>query len=339
MAVDLYNRTAAERSLEAFVVHMHLAWLYLLHAKFERDDVDYRYWVDKRRLERMDGEPKTWELARSLSEALPDKDDPVRRNVEFFIKIRNKIEHRYEKLLATVLAGKTQSNIMNYEEMLTTWFGVEESLGDSLRFPVFMSTLTPGAVEALKATYRRLPHKLTAFIREQDAALPDDVAEDWRYEFRVFLMPQTGPKTDSDVVMRFIREEEMTDDQRRARDVVQTIVRTKEVPVQNKGRYKPSMVARLVSEALGVRFSIFPHHVAAWRYYKVRPGEKAEHPALTDTRYCVWDEPHRDYLYTDAWVKKLIRDLTNPETFERVTGRVPESRPEQKVPLPGGSVE
>ena len=44
--------------------------------------------------------------------------------------------------------------------------------------------------------------------------------------------------------MHFVRAEEMTPEQRSARDVVQTIVRTKQVAVQNKGRHKPGGVAR-----------------------------------------------------------------------------------------------
>jgi hypothetical protein len=324
LAVDLYNRAASERSLEGFVMHMHVAWLYMLHAKFQRDGVDYRYRQANGWFVRVDGEIKTWELARCLREAFPDEASPVRANVEFFIQVRNKIEHRYEQLLATALAGKTQALVLNYEETLAAWFGAKESLGESLRFPVFMSSLTPDAVSALKATHRKLPKKLTTFIREHDAALRGEVAEDWRYDFRVLLLPQTGPKTESDAVMRFIREDEMTPEQRQARDVVQTVVRNKTVSVQNKGRHKPGTVAKLVSEKLGVKFSPFGHHVAAWRHYKVRPDTGAARPELTDERYCVYDEPHGDYLYTDAWVKKLAKDLADPETFKRVTARAPE---------------
>lgn len=60
------------------------------------------------------------------------------------------------------------------------------------------------------------------------------------------------------------------------------------------------------------------------RSAKVRPPSGAARPALTETRYCVYDEPHRDYLYTDAWVRKLARDLRNAEVFETVTGHEPE---------------
>jgi hypothetical protein len=322
LAVDLYNRSTVARSFEGFVVHMHLAWLYMLHARFIRDDVDFRYRNTNGRFQRVDGEIKTWELASCLRVAYPDEHSVVRCNVEFFIRLRNKIEHRYEQLLAAVVAGKTQAHVLNYEEQLVAIFGAAESMGDSLRFPIFLSSLTPDAVEALKRTHRALPKRLNSFIREFDDALPDEVQGDWRYDFRVLLLPQTGAKTDADAIMRFVREEDMTDEQRRARDVVQTIVRTKQVPVQNKGRHRPGAVASQVQNALGVRFTISAH-TAAWKHYRVRPETGAARPENSDTRYCVYDEAHNDYVFTDAWIRKLSRDLADPATFARVTGKPP----------------
>jgi hypothetical protein len=55
----------------------------------------------------------------------------------------------------------------------------------------------------------------------------------------------------------------------------------------------------------------------------VRPDKHAEHPELTNERYCVWDEPHGDYLYTEAWVKKLVKDLRDPKKFKLVTTHAP----------------
>lgn len=54
-------------------------------------------------------------------------------------------------------------------------FGAAEGLADSLRFPVFTSSLTPDAAATLKATHRKLPKRLTSFIREPNAALPEAV--------------------------------------------------------------------------------------------------------------------------------------------------------------------
>ena len=92
---------------------MHLAWLYLLHAEFERDGVDYRYWLkdNPRRLEKVNGEPKRWDLAKSVLERWPDQ-MAVRANIEFFIALRNKIEHRYTRFqqeLALAVGGQVTS--------------------------------------------------------------------------------------------------------------------------------------------------------------------------------------------------------------------------------------
>ena len=128
--------------------------------------------------------------------------------------------------------------------------------------------------------------------------------------------------------MRFVREDEMSDEQRKARDVVQTLVRKQQVSVQNLGRYKPRKVAQLVEKQLGVRFTLYGDHVRAWQFYNVRPPEHDKHPEQTDERYCIFDDPHKDYLYTDAWVKKLVKDLANAEKFAEVTGHFPVSLPE-----------
>ena len=73
LAVEFYNTTGERRSLEAFVIHMHLAWLYLLHAEFLRDDIDYRYWETRpdgqhRRLA-ASRSSQTWLVRASRSEA------------------------------------------------------------------------------------------------------------------------------------------------------------------------------------------------------------------------------------------------------------------------------
>ena len=33
-------------------------------------------------------------------------------------------------------------------------------------------------------------------------------------------------------------------------------------------------------------------------------------PDVTDSRYCIYDAVHNDYVYTQAWIDKLIAELT-----------------------------
>lgn len=323
LAVDLYNRPGEDRRLEAFIVHMHLAWLYLIHAHFEKTGVDYWYRdSDGKRQKGQDGQALTWELRRCLKKLFKDN-DPIRQNVAFFMGIRDKIEHRFENALSPMIAGKCQAYVLNYEETLVHRFGKRHGLAHQLRFPIFLSTLTEDAVSVLKQTYQRLPKRLTRYVEAFDQGLPDEVRDDPRYEFRITLLPQTGPASKSDVAMRFVRWDDLTEEQRAKLNRMQTIIREKRIPVAAKDFLKPSAVARRVEQELGVHFNVSSDHAKAWRYYEVRPAWGDEHPERTKSDFCVYDEPHGDWVYTEAWVKFLVKELRKRARFSEVVGHDP----------------
>jgi Domain of unknown function (DUF3644) len=321
LAVEFYNTTGERRSLEAFVVHMHLAWLYLLHARLERAGTDYRYWREdangRRVLERIDGEPKTWDLARCAHERWADG-DAVRKNLEFFIGLRNRIEHRYQESIGLAVAGHAQAMVVNYEAELVDAFGAAEGLADKLRFPVFLTSLTPEGVASVKRLRAKIPARTLRYINDFHGGLGAEVASDARFEFRVHLVPQTGPRTDADMALNFISVDDLTAEERAMLERLgQTglIARhTRDRPVQNLGRHRPAQVVAEVATHIA-HFNM-ADHTAAWKRYRVRPERGATDPAATDERYCVYDEPHDDYIYTDAWIKKLVRDTqrTRPPT-------------------------
>lgn len=74
---------------------MCIAWLSLLHAVFEKKKINYYYYKKgSKKFERIDGDKKAWELDRSAKEQFGDASAEY-MNVLFFIKLRNKIEHRF----------------------------------------------------------------------------------------------------------------------------------------------------------------------------------------------------------------------------------------------------
>jgi hypothetical protein len=325
LAVEFYNTTGERRSLEGFVVHMHLAWTYLLHARLAQSSVDYRYWhkrPDGRRcLVRVDGEPKTWDLAHCVRERWPTPNAPERRNLEFFIGLRNRIEHRYQEAIGLAVAGHAQAMIVNYENELVRAFGPDEGLGRRLRFPVFVSSITAEGIDAVKRIRARIPARVLRYISEFHDGLEAGIAEDPRFEFRVHLVPQVGPKGDADLAVKFVQLKDLDPV---ARASLESLGKTglvakqvKHEPVQNLGRYKPHAVVERVAAEVG-SFNM-ADHTAAWKRHGVRPSRGASDPAATDARYAVWDEPHGDYLYTQAWVAKLIKEVRASSSSERAT--------------------
>jgi len=71
---------------------------------------------------------------------------------------------------------------------------------------------------------------------------------------------------------------------------------TKLVPIANQGLHKPSEVARAVQAEIPWRFDASNSHAKAWGHFGVRPEVGAPNPGETDQRYCVYDQPHQDYL-------------------------------------------
>lgn len=326
LAVDLYNQPGRARHIEGFYIHIHIAWLYLLHARFLRDDVDVRYRLPNGRFERIDGEPKTWDLKKCLSERWPEESNPVRKNLEFTVTLRNKIEHRHQEAIALATVGHAQACLLNYEHELIGTFGEEWSLAASLRFPVFIGTFTQSGVSAMADLHKQLPADLRTFITEFTSGLDTTVADDQQFEFRLHLVPKKSSKTDSDMALEFVRLEELSDDERETLlnlgRVGQAVVVPKDRPVKNLDGLRAKDVVKQVASSIPFSFNM-RHFISAYQRLNVRPPAGAAKPKETDAKYCVYDATFSSYVYTPAFVKKLIRETRTAEGFQRVTGREP----------------
>lgn len=326
LAVDLYNESRKDRRLEAFFVHMHIAWLYLLHARFRRDGIDYHYRKANGRFVRVDGEPKAWELTRCVDERW-DESSPVRKNLELTILIRNRIEHRHMEALAVVAGGYAQALVVNYESELTATFGKSESLADYLRFPILLGSITPEGVRKLLKLSEQVPVATRGVITEFVSGLEPAIKDDHRFEFRLHLVQKTGAKSEADLSMTFVRESDLTDEQRETLDSLSerglVVVREQNRPVASKGLMKPGVAARKIEAQIPFRFNVYSEFINAWKILGCRPPPGDPLPDRTDERYCVYDEPHRDYLYTAAFVAKMVRETSSAKKFKAFFGRPP----------------
>lgn len=47
-------------------------------------------------------------------------------------------------------------------------------------------------------------------------------------------------------------------------------------------------------------------HTTLYKIFQIRPLNGADDPFDTNAEFCLYDEPHNDYVYQDAWVNFLI---------------------------------
>ena len=334
LAVRLYNDAAQPRSFEAFIVHMHLAWLYLLQAEMTRDKVDNRY-PDARhphQFVKVDGEYKRWDLAKSVKHRWKDANDPVRANLDFFISLRNRIEHRYARkleALALAFGGHVQALLLNYEEETTTQFGMDKSLATRLHVPVFVGAFTTEGERALRRLRATLPRGLQRFIADYHAGLLPTTERDRRFEFRMRVTLELAARDPEATAVQFTRFDEMTLEQQAAVEQMgrsgKVIVREQQRGVVNLGWFKPTDAARQVDAQIPFRFTV-DQFTRARKRGGIRPPTGSPHPERTTEQFCAYDSAHGDYVYSPAYISWLVSGCATEEGFRQTTGRLPRPR-------------
>lgn len=326
LAVDLYNQPTRPRHLEGFFVHMHLAWLYLFQARYQREHRGYFFRKPNGRYERIDGEPKSWDLAKFTRERWADN-EPVRLNLEFTIALRNKIEHRYEEATSIAVAGYAQALLLNFEEELIQVFGRSHALGNQLRFPIFVGTFTREGVAQAAALQQQLPAKTRRFISQFESSLDPKVTDDQHYEFRVHLIPKLGAKSEADLALTYVRMSDLSGEQQEAlADIGKTgtvIVREQIREVVNANTVRATQAAQAIQDLIPFKFRPSTHVPRAWKALKARPAAGDTHPERTRTEYCVYDRAHGDYLYTQKFIEKVAEKTATAEDFRDFLGLEP----------------
>ena len=332
-AVDVYNRPGPRFRTAHYIVLIVLSWTALFHAIFYRKG--RRPWYRHHggagrgiRYEKVDGEPKHWDLRECLRQYFAEINPPERKNLEFLLGLRNKIEHRHLPTLDPTLYGECQAALLNLESLLVSEFGqkyaLEEQLAVSLQFS---HALPEEKAKASKRMAASALKKVSNYIETYRTGLDNTTLNSMKYSYSVFLVPRVANrKSADDVAVQFIKLDQASPDELERLEKLNVLIKDKHVPIANLGLLKPGEVVGAVAPRIPFQMNIGTH-TQAWRHYRVRPPSYDSHPELTRSEYCVWDQTHEDYVYTKAWVEKLVRELSDAAEFERVTGHAPVQRP------------
>ncbi len=327
-AVRVYNDPIAGFRTETFVVLMVIAWNSLLQALLERSGVDYYDRDEQGSQILIGGRPKVLDTWRLTERALGgDQYRPVRANLDFFLGLRNQIAHRYLPALDPAVVGEAQAMLLNFENLLVTQFGDEAALGDRLAVPLQLSGFrNDGALSSLRKAQAQLPTDVVEFLARHRAELDEDILKSSDYCLQIFFVAVTANRERSaDSVVRFVRPDQVTPEIADQLAEIGVATKRKITPVASDDLLRPTEVVNLVAERLPHRFTMHTH-TRCWQHYSVRPVGGAGEPEATDSDFCRWDRLSRGYGYTKAWVNKLVREMSNEDTYEAVVGYAPDRR-------------
>lgn len=309
LAVEIYNKPRTAFKVENYITLMIMAWTRLFHAHFNNTIGDKYYYKSGRRYKIVDNERKAWELGECIKK-YKVLDEPVMKNLEFFIQLRNKIEHRHieKETLGTQIFGECQALLYNYEKTLTDLFGEEYAINENLAFSLqFSRIVTKEQREAQKNLLSSEAQEIIDYINKYRTSLSETVFNSQEYSIKLIQIPKVSNTNRNDLAVEFINWKDLTPDEQESVQKLTTIIKDKTIKIEgaNVGKLKPKDVsARVVEEGIS-KFSVH-YHVLLWKLFNVRPSKNAENPFETNTRYCHYDEVHGDYVFNENWVSFIV---------------------------------
>jgi Domain of unknown function (DUF3644) len=247
-----------------------------------------------------------------LGQYFKDQNPAVRKNLEFFIALRNKIEHRSLPELDPEIFGECQAMLMNFESILCSQFGDRYAIRGGLSFALQFSRSAPKFHTSQAKSYSAIK----AFVEKFRSSLDSEIQSNLSYSFKVFLVPKIGAHASKDsVAVEFVKYDPSKPEEMKQYERVVALIKPKHIQVANLGLLKATDAAKRIALALGRPFNLH-HHRICYRHFNVRPPTNAPDPAACDTRYCIYDSLHRDYAYTEEWIGHLIKTLSDTATYD-----------------------
>ena len=190
-----------------------IAWTALFHAIFFKRRIKPYRKESNGRFKMVDGEPKHWKLAECLKAYYGnDTGNPVRKNLEFFIPLRNRIEHRHLPELDANILGECQSMLLNFDEMVALEFGERYCLRESLSFSLQLFPSTQAFAAAAKQNPAYKPVK--DFIENYRSSIAPEVLDSGKYAFKAFLIQVANHQSAEALPIQFIQYDRLTEEQK-----------------------------------------------------------------------------------------------------------------------------
>ena len=310
LAVEVYNKPRTTFRSQAYIVLMIIAWTRLFHAYFNKTIGDRYYYKEKGRYQYINGERKAWELTTCINEyeRYESLSEAVKKNLRFFIGLRNKIEHRnvVEREVDVSIFGECQALLYNYENLLIHIFGKEYALNESLAFALQFSYMRhEEQKQASKNVLSAELQEIRDYIENYRSNLSEEVFNSQEYSIKLIPIPKISNTNRSDQTMKFVRADQFGPETSQPITVI-----TKDKPVlveaKNVGKILPGHVVKKVKEATRLDLNLHDH-MCLYTIFSVRPPGQDLNPDATNTKYCHYDFANTNYVYNESWVEFIVK--------------------------------
>ncbi len=319
LAVEIYNKPRSTFRTESFISLMNNAWTKIFHAFIRLNEGEIYYYQQKSNEKRK----KTWSLSKCISHT-NILNDSIKANLELFIELRNEIEHELvdESAVDASLFGECQSLLYNYEGFLIEYFGKKFTLNQSLAFALQFSLMRdPNQEVSNKKIISNEAKDIIKFLETYRNNLDSNIYDSQEFSVKLIQIPRISNTLRNDIAIKFIKYDELSDEDKKKYDSINALVKKqiKKIPIANAGLYLPGKCLIKINDKLNIKLN-FHDLQCLYEVFKVKPqGQKTNNPESIITKFCVYDEAHSNYLYTEDWINFVVNLFVRHEfTKEKI---------------------
>lgn len=262
-AVQVFNNPLITFKSEMFIVNMHIAWTYLLHAYFREKNIEYRYVKNvgptgKRTFDTTkSGAHKYWALEDCLNCPASPVDKDTANNLRFLIGLRHEIEHQMTTKIDDALSARFQACCLNFNDTIKSLFGNDFGIDKHLAFSLQFTSLSDEQTQAMQNYKDILPSHVSRFVEGYDGNLSEEEFNSPKYAYRVLFTQKTANRPgQADKVIEYIRP-----DSEIAKGINKTYAVIKE---KEKQKYRASTIVKMMQDEGFPKFKQY-QHTKLWR--------------------------------------------------------------------------
>jgi len=324
LAVEIYNKPRSSFRVESYISLMIMSWTKLFLAYFHRTKGDIYYYKDaKNRFIKAYGERKVWDLTKCIT-TYGHLSSSIVKNLEFFIVLRNRIEHKYmdNEEISSIIFGECQAMLYNYEETLVKFFGEEYSINENLAYSLQFSKIrTKEQIKSSKELLTREVIEIKDFIIKYRNSIADEIFSSQEYSIKLIQIPKISNTNRNDLSIEFVNWNTLSEEDKQNYQKLSVLIKDKLIvkTVINPDKLKPSVVLKRVNEKItdpinqnDLKCINFIFSVRPYKHDNINSTKQE-----TNHKYCFYDDAHNDYLYQQTWVEFIISLINNKKLLKQ----------------------
>lgn len=319
-ALRVWNDPVNSFRTGAFSLLFVTAWNNLALALAKRAGIEWRELDKSGQPVLIDNTERALDTYSLIKCALPqDCNHGTRKNIKYWIDLRNKVAHHYLPQLDILVIPEAQAGLLNFERILSDEFGDEYSLAEHLSVPLHLTGFrNPDVLAVLKQTQAKLPLDIQHLLSRAEKTEPE-LLKDETYSLRIAFVPFIPASgTSPDAVAYFVKPGEVPND---LEEILTNYIILHKVSRTPRPSLRPSDVVKEVEKRIPFKFN-YTDHANVARYLKIRP-EKGQPDQSLDENYCEYITSIKTYLYNQQWIDRVVEKISTPDGYENATGKNP----------------